>query len=391
MRSRAAGMTAVYAIIMLTALCGFASLGVDWGRVQMVKTQLQRAADAAARAAIAQLPDVTAAQNAAVTWAGYNSADSTSVVIDGTNDVDFGTWDPNAKTFTVLTGSARSSANAVRVWARRTTARGTAISLTFGKLVGQSTIDMNVSAMAINAAPPSPGVVGINTMNINQTSGGAIDSYDSSLGVYSGTNSGTSAIVASNANINLNNSYVGGDVHPGVGKSVSGGGYTVTGTVSRLSSALSYSAVVVGSYDNTNLPTPYWNGNDFTINNATVTIPAGTYRVHNFTVAGTSTVTFTGPATFYVTGGLDWHQNAVVNAYQRHPGNLVLNFPSGATMLVHEQAVVEGDFYGPAITFTVKDTSQLCGRVICNNLQQAGGSKISQDVYLTGNKVITSR
>jgi Flp pilus assembly protein TadG len=392
------GLTLVYAIMMMTALCGFASLAVDWGRVQMMKTQLQRAADAAARAAAAQLAagnGVSATQNAAVTWAGYNTADNTSVVINGTSDVDFGTWDSSAKTFTVLTGAARSSANAVRVWARRTAARGTALNLTFGTLVGQPTCDVNVWAIAINAAPPSPGVVGINTMNINQASGGAIDSYDSSQGVYnSGTNSGQKAIVASNANINLNNSLIDGDVHPGVGKSVSGGGYTVSGTVSALTSALSYSAVVVGSYDNSGLPTPYYSagGPDFKITTAsTVTIPAGTYYIHDFQVKSGGVLQTSGPVLFYVYHNFDI-DGGTINAYQHHPGNFVVQFVSGASPQVHNGASVEADLYGPAVTITIKDNNTgFYGRAIAHDLQQSGASHIAQDVFLTGNGVLSSR
>ena len=47
---RRSGVTVVYTIILLTALIGLASLAVDYARVQLAKTELQRAADAAARA-----------------------------------------------------------------------------------------------------------------------------------------------------------------------------------------------------------------------------------------------------------------------------------------------------------------------------------------------------
>src|SRR5947209_8754344 len=102
------GFTAIYAIIILLALCGFTSLAVDWGRVQLVKTELQSAADAAARAAADQVPNgISAVQNAAVTWGGYNNAAESTVAIDGTNDVEFGTWNSSNRTFTVLSGNAR--------------------------------------------------------------------------------------------------------------------------------------------------------------------------------------------------------------------------------------------------------------------------------------------
>jgi hypothetical protein len=379
-------MTAVYAVIMLTALCGFVSLAVDWGRVQLVKTQLQRTADAAARAAASQLASgITATQRAAVTWAGYNKADETPVIIDATNDVEFGVWDTHARTFTPLTGSARSSANAVRVWARRIAARGTAVRLTFGALVGQPTCDVNAFAIAMAGKPAGPGIVGIDTMNLDQKTQGYIDSYDSSQGAHSSSNSGSSAVVASNSDINLNASTIRGDVHPGIGRSALGVGYFVSGGISNLSTPLSYPPVVIGAYDNSGLPAPYYNGTDFTITgNTTVTIPAGTYSVRDFLLTNNVTLSAAGPVTFYVSRNLDFDK-VTVNAYQHRPGNFVVKFVSGATMQVHKHASVEGDFYGPSIAFSIYDNNTaIFGRLICDNLQQTHHSTISQDISLTG-------
>jgi uncharacterized membrane protein len=44
------GMSLMWAIGCMTGLCAIASLAVDYGRVQVVKSELRRAADAAARA-----------------------------------------------------------------------------------------------------------------------------------------------------------------------------------------------------------------------------------------------------------------------------------------------------------------------------------------------------
>ena len=146
---RIRAFTLLYVGVAIGALAGFASFAVDWGRVQLCKTELQRAADAGARAAASQLPlGITAVQTAAVTFAGDNTADSASVVIDPNNDVEFGTWNTAAKTFTVLTGAARTSANAVRVTARRVASRGTAVPLIFGQLIGVPAYDAQKSSIA---------------------------------------------------------------------------------------------------------------------------------------------------------------------------------------------------------------------------------------------------
>src|SRR6266568_1403959 len=87
------GIAAVYSILMLVALCGLVSMGVDLGRVQLAKTELRTAADAAARAGAAGLTNgVTQAQSDAAATAAANTCDGSAVVIDQALDIDFGTW-----------------------------------------------------------------------------------------------------------------------------------------------------------------------------------------------------------------------------------------------------------------------------------------------------------
>src|SRR4051812_26939322 len=103
----------------MVVFIGFASMGVDLGRVQLAKTELQRAADAASRAAASALPDVNETLALAQQYANANLADGSSVQIQTNQDVEFGKWDVVNHTFAVLTGSARSDSNAVRISLRR--------------------------------------------------------------------------------------------------------------------------------------------------------------------------------------------------------------------------------------------------------------------------------
>src|SRR5437588_8390759 len=85
------GIAAVYSILMLVALCGLVSMGVDLGRVQVAKTELRAAADAAARAGVAGLAtSVSQAQSDAVATAAANNCDGSAVVLDSTLDIEFG-------------------------------------------------------------------------------------------------------------------------------------------------------------------------------------------------------------------------------------------------------------------------------------------------------------
>src|SRR3954464_3731204 len=57
--SRRRGMSLIYMAVAVPVLAGFCSLAVDWARVQLVKSELQAAADAAARYAVTGLADGT--------------------------------------------------------------------------------------------------------------------------------------------------------------------------------------------------------------------------------------------------------------------------------------------------------------------------------------------
>src|SRR4051794_29187239 len=125
--SRRRGMALIYAVVMVVVLMAFVSFGVDLGRVQLVKAELQAAADAAARAAAAELaagsPDADVIAEAQY-FAAKNQADGSSVVLRtdvSPSDVVIGNWDSSQ---TPKFDPARSPKNAVRITASRTAARG---------------------------------------------------------------------------------------------------------------------------------------------------------------------------------------------------------------------------------------------------------------------------
>ena len=148
-RTRRRGVAVIYLIAGLGALLCISCFAVDYGRALVVKGELQLAADAASRHALAGLRQgVSVAQYRALDAADDNKADGTTVALDVTQDVEFGRWDKDARTFTELTGYARESANAVRVTARRTAARGNAVPLPFGSLLRRPSIDVQVTSVA---------------------------------------------------------------------------------------------------------------------------------------------------------------------------------------------------------------------------------------------------
>lgn len=148
-RRRARGFAVLYFSIALTALMGIASLAVDFGRVQNVKSELRAAADAAVRqAAIGLSTSVAEAKTRAAQAVADNMADGRGIPFDVNTDLEFGTWEPRTKTFSVLTGNLQGSATAVRVTLRRTKARNNPVPLVFARIVGKNDIDVAAQAIA---------------------------------------------------------------------------------------------------------------------------------------------------------------------------------------------------------------------------------------------------
>jgi Flp pilus assembly protein TadG len=142
------GVTVLYVAIALAALFAVVSLAVDYGRVQLAKTQLQTVADAAARYAAAGMNNEINGDNAAFDNAAAvcaeNTVDGTAVTIQA-SDVETGVW--NSGTFTPNTNIYQ--ANAVRVRLYRTAGRGTGIPLTFGRLLGRANADVTAESIAM--------------------------------------------------------------------------------------------------------------------------------------------------------------------------------------------------------------------------------------------------
>jgi Flp pilus assembly protein TadG len=145
------GVALVYVVLIMLVMIGFVSMAADLGRVQVAQTQLQLATDSAARYGALGLQNiiygVSAAPSNAATAGLDNNVDGTPLVIDPVNDVQLGFWDTVHKTFTVV--SDPTTANAVKVTAVRTAARGNAIPLTFLKALGRSTFDIQASSIAM--------------------------------------------------------------------------------------------------------------------------------------------------------------------------------------------------------------------------------------------------
>ncbi|HXE53203.1 MAG TPA: pilus assembly protein TadG-related protein, partial [Tepidisphaeraceae bacterium] len=294
------GTVLVYTTIAMVAFAGFISLAVDVGHVRMVRNQLQDAADAAARYAVAgmQTGGPTQARSNAVSIAAKNYADGTPVVLDPNNDIQFGTWDPVAKTFTPLSGAAQTGANAVQITCQRSAARGNAVALAFASIVGKSTSDAQATSTAtINTTVQ--GFVGINGISLQSFN--IVASYDSSSNSPDRSMSWKGGEIASNGPINiLDNCFVLGNIVLGPSGSLTKGlWFLLTGQQQTLPSPMYYAPASAGdaAANNNNAQIPLsaqgidvtrGNSGKFWLNNPgdSITIPGGTYYFQTFKTQG---------------------------------------------------------------------------------------------------------
>jgi len=380
-------MALIYVVSSMTLLFAFASLAVDLARVQVAKTELRSVADAAARAAVGGLTtSITQAQTNAVNIAATNGADGYSVTLVPSTDIEFGTWSTSTRTFTVLTGTARSGANAVRVTARRTAATNNAVPLLFARAIGMQSCDVWAQGIA-SSKPTGYGVIGMNYIKMG---GNATDSYWSTNG-YSAGNYGA---IGSNGDITLSgSSAVHGDANPGIGHSVIGSS-AVSGSTAPVTTPFVYPVATAGAYATTNddgqIPSSAMNSTSFNPgSNKSYTLPGGNYYFNNFTVGSNNSVTFTGPTTLYVYG--DFNLSGGATTASSVPGNLTINMIRNpytgvaGTLRVSSGTDLYANIYAPESAVIMSGNGDIYGSVVGLTVDMTGNSSIHYDLNLSGN------
>ncbi|MEO6434864.1 MAG: TadG family pilus assembly protein, partial [Tepidisphaeraceae bacterium] len=169
---RRRGLGLIWSMVFILGLCAIASLAVDYGRVQVVKTQLRSAADASALAAgQLLLSDAAAARRAAIEVAKANKADGAEVKLNPAQDIEMVYRDEATRSHQPATATLK--ANAVKVTARRIAARGNAVDLPFARMLGANTCDVSATAIAL-AKPTRYAMVGLDFIKMG---GNSTNSY----------------------------------------------------------------------------------------------------------------------------------------------------------------------------------------------------------------------
>jgi hypothetical protein len=204
---------------------------------------------------------------------------------------------------------------------------------------------------------------------------------------------------SSNGNISLvSGTVINGSCQPGQGKSIAMSGSTVTGSTAPLNYALNFPVPSPGpaatSNNNASLPSAYFNSGtrDFFIpNNATLTLPGGTYYINNLDWEAAN-ITFTGPAVFYITGtgtathpgnGF-WTFNNKITTYQNLPKNLKFEVCSSTNVQYDFDQACYAVLYAPGSTVTTWGQADDYGAVVGNVLNMYVGWHVDESLSGAG-------
>lgn len=377
----------VWSVVALLALTAFCSLAVDYGRVQLAKSELQHAADAAARYAGTGLSAGTAeARRRAVAAAADNKADGTPVALDADNDVEFGTWNEQTRTFAPLSGAAEAGANSMRVTARRTAARGNPVPLMLAQVVGRSSCDVHASSVVLFRPGGAAGFIGLDQFNLGNNA--EVAGYNSAKGPPSAANVDGKAAIGSNGQINLgNNSKVQGSAKIGPNGKLDSAG--VSGQVQNLQQNLAYPAVDTSgaAAGNNNAAIGFastggspLSGTNFVLGiGQTITLPGGTYYFTRLFLDNNAVLTFAGPATVYVNGDVLLDNNSQVVASGNKPSNLRIRQASGFTFGVMNNSTITAEIYAPGSVLDVKNNVQINGAAVARLIDADNNVKLYND------------
>jgi hypothetical protein len=362
------GVSIIYVGVSMVVLLGFCSLAVDLGRVQACKTELEIAADAAARAGAANISSgVSSVQSAAAAMASNNKCDGTAVTIDSVNNVVFLNW-PST---TPLTGTARSSANAVQINA------SLSVPLLFGQAIGIRSVMVHARSTAMAAGGSATyQIVGLTSY---ENFGALTDSWNSSTGPYSAATAGSMGSTASNGTIYIYSpAVVKGSLYYTSGNSPNNYGATISGSTAQMSSSITEPMPTIPS-GCTNLGAvniPY---------SSTTTLTSGNYSCTSVTFQYYSTLIIkatSGPVNLYCSGSFNDSVGTVTNT---KPSNFNIYMTGTSTNFsIGSGFSIYATIYGPGSAID-NYGGQMYGSFVGASIDLSDGSGMHFDQALGSN------
>ena len=144
------GIIVVLVAILIPVVMILLGFSVDLAQIQQARTELRVVADLSAKAAVGELSrtqNINKAKNAARDVCAINAVAGTSITLDDA-DIVFGRSERQVDG-TWLFQAGVTPNNSVQVWARRTnTSANGALPLSFGKLIGRTSVEPEFSATA---------------------------------------------------------------------------------------------------------------------------------------------------------------------------------------------------------------------------------------------------
>jgi hypothetical protein len=365
-------MMLLYATVVLAVLLAMASLAVDFGRVQVVKMELQRAVDACARYGASGIDDGTAVDKAD-SAGNDNMVDGTAVnLIAG--DVVVGHWYVKASP---QFSTSITPFNAVKVVGIRTKARNTAIPLMFASLIGFRSIDVHATSIATLGPKIPSGWIGLQGFAVQNNLFSA--SYDSA--VDTSTNSSmisNAGMLGTNTTITAKNNEVAGLVVLGPGATSN---LSLPSAPIQLPSPIPTPAIDFSGAPSSN---PGGISTDLDVP-ATMTLPGGTYYFTSLTMENNSSLRFSGPATVYVDGNVTFNNSGEILAYDSIPANLHIIQRGAGTVFGGPNAnnvTFIAAIDAPETDFIVNNGPSLQGRATFRSIQVKNNANFYYDESL---------
>ncbi len=342
----------VYTIVILIVLTGFVSLAVDYGRTVLAKSELQYAVDAAARYASNGLADGTYVSKAQ-TAASENSVDGAPFALLS-SDIVSGTWNSTSGSFT----AGGSSPNAIQITGRRSAARGNAIPLTFGAVLGANSIDVTATATVVfTAGAAAYDIVGLTTVNL--TGGTSIKRNSGESGTVNVATNGTTNVP--NGCYIYGNSYYRTSAPSEPGNGITGTNTAMTADITLATPTIPGNAIDLGAIN------VGWQGGS---------ISGGTYKCSSITLGGGGTFTVTGNVNIYCTGAISIGNGATINT-SGTTNKVTIYLPNATTADFNMSSTFYMILYGPTATLNLTGSSPMIGSCAVKNLNLTGSATLS--------------
>lgn len=175
---RRKGTILILTALMMVVMMGILALSIDVGYMYVARARLQNAADAASLACALDMHDAAyVAKSQAISIAQLNEPGHGDVL--KTQDITFGIWDADNRTFTPKPAAQQS--NAVQVHVRRSVSNNNPVRLFFAKALGFHDVDITATAIAY-APNPSGGARFLIDNEMFDTDIPAIEALAASLG-----------------------------------------------------------------------------------------------------------------------------------------------------------------------------------------------------------------